>query len=47
MQSRKEKDVRNELARAVSEHRWGLLELSLVSISLEEVFVKLVTEEKE
>jgi len=47
VQSRKEKDVRSELARAVSEHRWGLLELSLVSISLEEVFVKLVTEEKE
>jgi ABC-2 type transport system ATP-binding protein len=47
VQSRKEKDVRNELARAVTEHRWGLLELSLVSISLEEVFVRLVTEEKE
>ena len=43
----KDRDVRNELARVVTDHRWGLLELALVQISLEEVFVKLVTEEKE
>ena len=47
VQSRKEKDVRRELARVVAERGWGLLELRVMSISLEEVFVKLVTEEKE
>ncbi len=47
VESQKERDVRKELARAVAERQWGLLELGLVSISLEDVFVKLVTEEKE
>lgn len=40
------RDLREELARAVVESGWGLLELSTVQASLEDVFVHLVTEEE-
>lgn len=40
------RDLREELARAVVESGWGLLELSAVQASLEDVFVHLVTEEE-
>ena len=40
------RDVRSELARAVVESGWGLRELTVVEVSLEEVFVHLVTEEE-
>lgn len=39
-------DVRKELARAVVENNWGLLELRPVGMSLEEIFLHLTTEEK-
>jgi ABC-2 type transport system ATP-binding protein len=41
----KERDVRAEVAQAVVQQGWQLLELSPQRLSLEEVFVQLVTEE--
>jgi ABC-2 type transport system ATP-binding protein len=43
--SRDERDVRRDLARAVVERGWGLLELRSVDMSLEDIFLHLVTEE--
>jgi ABC-2 type transport system ATP-binding protein len=43
----KEKDIRAELARSVVEKGWGLLEMRSQELSLEEVFVQIVTEEQE
>jgi ABC-2 type transport system ATP-binding protein len=37
--------VRRELARAVVEAGWGLLELRPVRMSLEDIFLQLTTEE--
>jgi ABC-2 type transport system ATP-binding protein len=39
-------DVRRELARAIVNHGWGLLELRPMRMSLEEVFLQVTTEEK-
>jgi len=47
VESRKGLDVRKELAATVLKQSWGLLELRPVDLTLEEVFVRLVTEEKE
>jgi ABC-2 type transport system ATP-binding protein len=47
VESRRDMDVRKELAATVFKHNWGLLELRPVDLTLEEVFVRLVTEEKE
>ena len=38
-------DARKELARAVVESGWGLLELRPMGMSLEEIFLKLTTKE--
>ena len=43
VQTSKGRDVRRELARAVVESGWGLLELRPVVLSLEEIFLKLTT----
>jgi ABC-2 type transport system ATP-binding protein len=43
VQTAKGQDVRRELARAVVESGWGLLELRPVGLSLEEIFLKLTT----
>jgi ABC-2 type transport system ATP-binding protein len=43
----KERDMRADVARAVVQQGWQLLELRAVRLSLEEVFVQLVTEEGE
>jgi ABC-2 type transport system ATP-binding protein len=43
----KARDVRADIARAVVEQGWQLLELRPLRLSLEEVFVQLVTEESE
>jgi len=43
----KERDMRAEIAQAVVQQGWQLLELRAVRLSLEEVFVQLVTEEGE
>jgi gliding motility-associated transport system ATP-binding protein len=45
VQSEKGKDVRAELARAVVESRWRLLELKTSGLSLEEIFLKLTTKD--
>ena len=41
----KEQDIRADLARSVIEKGWGLLEMRSQELSLEEVFVQIVTEE--
>ncbi|MGH9406149.1 MAG: ABC transporter ATP-binding protein [Terriglobia bacterium] len=41
--AQKGRDVRSELARAVVESRWQLLELRASSLSLEDIFLKLTT----
>lgn len=40
------KDIRSELARAVVQSGWGLLELQSASMSLEDIFLKLTTAEE-
>jgi gliding motility-associated transport system ATP-binding protein len=47
VESRKDRDVRKDIAAAVVRQNWGLLELRPVDLTLEDVFVRLVTEEKE
>jgi gliding motility-associated transport system ATP-binding protein len=47
VESKKDRDVRKDVAAAVVRQHWGLLELRPVDLTLEEVFVRLVTEEKE
>ncbi len=39
------KDIRSELARAIVQSGWGLLELQSASMSLEDIFLKLTTAE--
>ena len=39
------RDLRDDLARFVVARRWGLLELKLVTITLEDVFLRLTQEE--
>jgi ABC-2 type transport system ATP-binding protein len=40
-------DIRKSLATTITGSNWGLLEMKVVEMSLEEIFIKLVTEEKE
>ncbi len=47
VESRRDQDLREEVARVAVESGAGLLELSGVAVSLEEVFLRLTTEEKE
>jgi len=42
----KDRDLRQELARVVCSSGWGLLELRPVDLSLEDIFIRLVTEEE-
>lgn len=42
----KDRDLRQELARVVCSSGWGLLELRPVDMSLEDVFIRLVTDEE-
>lgn len=44
--SEKGQDVRRQLAAAIATHQWGLLELRAAEMSLEDVFVQLVTKEE-
>jgi len=41
----KDRDVRSQLAKIVVDQGWGLLEMAARELSLEEIFVQLVTEE--
>jgi ABC-2 type transport system ATP-binding protein len=45
VQAAKDRDVRAELARAVVESRWNLLELKTSGMSLEDIFLKLTTKD--
>jgi ABC-2 type transport system ATP-binding protein len=47
VEAEKERDVRKDLAATIVQQQWGLLELRPVDLTLEDVFVRLVTEEKE
>jgi ABC-2 type transport system ATP-binding protein len=47
IESKKDRDIRKDVAAAVVQQNWGLLELRPVDLTLEDVFVRLVTEEKE
>jgi ABC-2 type transport system ATP-binding protein len=47
IESKKDRDVRKDVAATVVRQNWGLLELRPVDLTLEDVFVRLVTEEKE
>jgi ABC-2 type transport system ATP-binding protein len=47
VESEKDRDVRKDIAAAVVQRQWGLLELRPVDVTLEDVFVRLVTEETE
>ncbi len=40
------RDLRVDLARRVAEHGWGLVELRAVGLSLEEIFLRLTTEDE-
>jgi len=46
VESEKDIDIRRELSSKIVHKDWGLLEIRLVSMNLEDVFVKLATEEK-
>ena len=43
----REQDLRKDLARAVTSNGWGLTELRPVDLSLEDIFIRLVTREEE
>jgi ABC-2 type transport system ATP-binding protein len=46
IESKRGRDLRPELARAVVEHGWHLRELKLQDLSLEDIFMQLVTDEE-
>jgi ABC-2 type transport system ATP-binding protein len=45
VESERGRDIRRDLARAIVDHGWGLLELRPTRMSLEEIFLSLTTEE--
>jgi ABC-2 type transport system ATP-binding protein len=47
LEMHKDQDVRAQVAKMVVEKNWGLLEMACQELSLEEIFVQLVTEETE
>jgi ABC-2 type transport system ATP-binding protein len=47
VESAQGEDVRRELARAIVTRGWGLLELRPLRMSLEDVFLKLTTQESD
>jgi ABC-2 type transport system ATP-binding protein len=40
-------DVREDLARCVVTHQWGLLEMRPMAMTLEDVFLRLTAEEEQ
>ena len=46
VESSRDLDVRKELVQTILSHQWGLLELRPMGMSLEDIFVKLVTAEE-
>ena len=47
LEMNKDQDVRAQLAKMIVDRNWGLLEMASQELSLEEIFVQLVTEETE
>lgn len=47
IETQREMDLRSDLTRAIVNRNWSLLELRMVDMTLEDIFIKLVTEEKE
>ncbi len=45
VESMRDKDVRRQIAASVASNGWGLLELRPIGLSLEDIFIQLVTEE--
>ena len=46
IETEKGRDLRKDLAKIVHDHGWGLLELRPLEMSLEDIFIKLVTKEE-
>ena len=46
VETERDRDLRQELARAVCGNGWGLLELRPIDMTLEDIFIRLVTEER-
>jgi ABC-2 type transport system ATP-binding protein len=47
VESERSRDLRREVSRAVVERGWGLLELRPADMTLEEIFIRLVTDEEQ
>jgi len=47
VESRRDKDVRKELARMVHERGWGLVEMKSVGMSLEDIYIRVLTRDEE
>jgi ABC-2 type transport system ATP-binding protein len=47
VETEREQDLRKDLARAVASNGWGLTELRPVDLTLEDIFIRLVTREEE
>jgi ABC-2 type transport system ATP-binding protein len=47
VESRRDKDVRKDLARMVHERGWGLVEMKSVGMTLEDIYIKVLTREQE
>jgi ABC-2 type transport system ATP-binding protein len=47
VESRRDRDVRKDLARMVHERGWGLVEMKSVGMSLEDIYIKVLTREQE
>ena len=46
VEGEQKRDIRRELARSVVQNGWGLLELHAATMSLEDIFIKLTTEDE-
>jgi len=47
VESKRDKDVRRDLARMVHERGWGLIEMKSVGMSLEDIYIRVLTREQE
>jgi len=47
VESKRDKDVRKDLARMVHERGWGLTEMKSVGMSLEDIYIRVLTREQE
>jgi len=47
VESRRDRDVRKDLARMVHERSWGLVEMKSVGMTLEDIYIRVLTREQE